>query len=186
MVVKTRPERNYVPLYPLLHGSCRSDVCPVQNAGKPPAAKKYTVPYKQEEGGWTRVRVIPDSGAIESVAPPDMAPQFAVRPSAGSQRGQQYVTASGDEIPNEGEQVVPAMSRDGNMLPHRWQIADVTRPLQSVGELCDQGNRVTFGRGGGVIQNLAIGETSSLSRENGTYILDLWIPPAAGFPRQGW
>ena len=135
--------------------------------------------YKTEEAGWVKIRVIPDSGAIESVAPNDMAPDYSIYPSAGSQRGQHYVTASGDEIPNEGEQYLPSVSSDGTVSEQRWQMAAVTRPLQSVGALCDSGNRVIFGRGGGVAQNLYTGETTSFVRENGTYIMDLWIPPAA-------
>ena len=150
------------------------------------------VQYKTEHEGWTKVRVIPDSGAIESVAPSGMAPLYEVQPSEGSMRGQKYVTASGDEIDNEGQQTIPSVGEDGRVVRHTWQMAPVTRPLQSVGELCDDGNRVVFGRSGGMVENLHSGAVTYFTREQGTYLLDLWIPPASegksllqGFPRRG-
>ena len=153
----------------------------------PPAAVPPTVgglnksscDYARIEEGWTHVRVIPDSGAIQSVAPKEMAVGYPIRPSAGSMRGQQYVSASGDEIPNEGEQFLPIMSAEGHQTTQRWQMAEVTRPLQSVGELCDQGHRVVFGRGGGYVVDVQTGNITAFARENGTYLMDMWIPPSA-------
>ena len=153
----------------------------------PPAAVPPTVgglnrsssDYARNDAGWTHVRVIPDSGAIQSVAPKDMAVGYPVQPSAGSMRGQQYVSASGDEIPNEGEQYLPVLSAEGHQTTQRWQMAEATRPLQSVGELCDQGHRVIFGRGGGIVVDVQTGATTAFGRENGTYVMDMWIPPSA-------
>ena len=200
---KSRPMMANEPVHQEIVGALFKGVekkacCPVQpgSAGSEQAILA-PVQYKTEEQGWVRIRAIPDSGAIESVAPNDMAPAYAVHPSKGSQRGQHYVTAGGDEIPNEGEQHLPTVSADGVKSCQRWQMAAVTRPLKSVGELCDSGNRVVFGRSGGMIQNIFTGEVSSFSRENGTYLMDMWIPPAEhvsemqtasgkGFPRPGW
>ena len=162
----------------LFEGAVKMPCCPVQ-AGT--TTQKVDCPksqaYKTEEHGWVKIRAIPDSGAIESVAPHDMALAYTVYPSAGSKRGQHNVTASGDEIPNEGEQFLPSVSENGVVTKQRWQMAAVTRPLQSVGELCDSGNRVIFGRGGGIIENIYTRETSPFIRENGTYIMEMWIPP---------
>ena len=60
--------------------------------------------YSSEYNGWTRIRAVPDSGAIESVASNDMAPGYQVVAGPRSRKGQKYVSASGDEIANEGEQ----------------------------------------------------------------------------------
>ena len=98
--------------------------------------------YRSENNGWTRIRAVPDSGAIESVAPYDMAPGYQVVAGPGSRRGQKYVSASGDETANEGEQRLPMVSNNGVVTEQKWQLAAVTRPLQSVGETCDAGNRV--------------------------------------------
>jgi len=150
------------------------------------------IKYSTRKDGWTRVRAIPDSGAIESVAPGDMAPEYKVLASPGSLRGQCYTSASGDEIPNEGQQVVPDVAEDGRISEHTWQLAAVTRPLKSVGQICDEGKRVIFGRSGGMIQDVYTGEVTEFTREHGIYLMDMWIPPAkeyetkkAGFAWRG-
>ena len=74
---------------------------------------------------------MPDSEAIESVAPNDMPPGYQVVAGPGSKRGQKY-KASGDEIANEGEQRLPMVSDNGVVTEQKWQLVAVTRPLQSV------------------------------------------------------
>ena len=75
-------------------------------------------------------------------------------------------------------------------------MGDITRPLLSVGEMCDRGKRVVFGRGGGFIQvpNPVTGEWEvehEFVRRGTQYELDVLIPtPQAaskflGFHRQG-
>ena len=61
-----------------------------------------------------------------------------------------------------------------------------------MGEMCDRGNRVLFGRGGGVIQNLKTGEITPFRREGGIYALDFYLAAGGqgprrnpGFPGQG-
>ena len=55
------------------------------------------------------------------------------------------------------------------------QVAEVKRPLTSVGRICDRGNRVIFGRGGGVVQNLRTGNITKFRRDGGIYVLDMWV-----------
>ena len=66
--------------------------------------------YRSEYDGWTRIRA--DSGAIESVAPNDMAPGYQMVAGPGSRRGQKYVSASGGGVANEGEQRLPMVSNN--------------------------------------------------------------------------
>ena len=51
--------------------------------------------WKEEEQGWTCIKTVVDSGAADSVAPTDMAPDIRVEESPGSKRGQAYMSASG-------------------------------------------------------------------------------------------
>ena len=70
--------------------------------------------YKSEQrDGWTLVKAVPDSGALVTVGPCDMAPGYGKRASPGSLRGQCFVSASGDEIVNQGEQTTPVQSSEG-------------------------------------------------------------------------
>eukprot|EP00972_Heterocapsa_arctica_P020633 3042451-Heterocapsa_arctica.AAC.1 len=54
-----------------------------------------------------------DSGASNSVAPIDAAPNVPVRESAGSQRGQHYVSAGNERIPNIDEQIIKLKTNEG-------------------------------------------------------------------------
>jgi len=54
-----------------------------------------------------------DSGASTSVAPIEAVPHILIRESAGSRRGQHYVSAGNERILNVGEQVIPFKTSEG-------------------------------------------------------------------------
>ena len=134
-----------------------------------------------------RVRAIVDSGASSSCASGDLAPEVETRPSEGSRRGQTYAAASkgGKPLRNEGEKLVNALTGEGKEVATTWQIVDVNRPLMSVHQICKAGNIAVFGQDGGYILNLADGSRTHFGVENSVYVLDLYLPPASGFTRQG-
>ena len=82
-----------------------------------------------------------------------------------------------------GEQLVPAMTSGGckTVLRHHV-IPGLALPLSSVGEYCDSGNEVVFGKYGGIIRNLQSGAETYFPREHGIYVLDMWIPNPAWVP----
>ena len=88
--------------------------------------------WREESAGWTKIRSVMDSGAIASVIPPDAIPAYGSRPSPGRKRGQQFTSAAGTVIPNEGEQVLPAVTPTGARTILKKQLAAVTMPLDSV------------------------------------------------------
>ena len=116
-----------------------------------------------------------DSGASSPVAPPTMAPNATTEPSPGSIRGQVYASATKHKIKNLGQQRLKACTEDGSSTEVLFQIADVSKPLVSVSAICEKGNRVTFGRGGGCVQNLQTGQTTPFYRQGGIYVLKLWL-----------
>ena len=127
----------------------------------------YGSEWRQEpEGEWVKVESVMDSGASAPVAPPTMAPKAPIRPSEGSRRGQKYTSASKHKLPNLGEQLLRAVTEDGAETSVLFQIADVSRPLVSVSAICEMGNRVIFGKGGGAVQNLATGRETPFHRKN--------------------
>ena len=107
-------------------------------------------------------------------------------PSEGSRRGQQYTSASKHRLKNLGQQQIQACTEDGDPTSVLFQIADVTKPLVSVSSICERGNRVIFGRSGGVVKNLQTGREIPFYRKNGIYVLSLWLCDAesAGFAGQ--
>ena len=139
--------------------------------------------------GWTRIRGVMDSGASESVGPEGMCPAYPVTPSPGSLSGQEYVSASKDLIPNLGEQVLDVITEGGQEKSVKYQIADVSRPLNSISEICDAGGDagqvVVFGRGGGAVVNMTTVAQTPFKREDGIYVMDVWVKPK-GFPGQGF
>ena len=74
-----------------------------------------------------------------------------------------------------GEQHLRAVTDEGDGTEVLFQIADVSKPLVSVSAICERGNRVIFGRNGGVVQNLDSGKLIPFQRRNGIYILSLWL-----------
>ena len=56
-----------------------------------------------------------------------------------------------------------------------YQVAEVTKPLNSVSKMCDAGNVVTFTAHGGTIKNLWTGTTTRFGRESGVYVLNTWV-----------
>jgi hypothetical protein len=143
--------------------------------------------------GWQYIEGVMDSGAEESVAHPSMSPQYPVVPSVGSRSGQCYTSASGDEIPNLGEQTLPLVTNEGYEFDSKYQSADVSRPLNSVSQICDAGGEdgqlVLFSKWGGTILNLESWRKTPFDRSGGIYTLGAWVKPpgstAPGFPRQG-
>ena len=83
--------------------------------------------------GWVKISGVMDSGAIRSTTRSDAVPGYQIRPSEMSRKGQCFVTASGGEIANQGEQVLPTYSDNWVKSDKTLQMADVHRTLFSVG-----------------------------------------------------
>ena len=100
--------------------------------------------------------------------------------SNGSLNGMTYHTADGTRIPNLGQKTLETVSEDGStQLSQTFQIADISRPLTSVGELADAGNLVVFGRKGGFIVNPDTGGRLNFQREHGVYLLKTLVARAS-------
>ena len=93
----------------------------------------------------TEIELTLDSGCCEHVMDVSDAAGYEahVVESSGSRRGQHFVVGNGQRVPNEG-QLHLNMEYQGIPLRSVFQIAEVTRPLMSVGRVCDQGFKCTF------------------------------------------
>ena len=134
---------------------------------------------------YVKFTTVMDSGASDHVVNRHVLPEVKVRPSPGSRRGQVYSAAGGKGIPNEGEQELPLLTNEGSPATIVYQVADVRRPLCSIAKMCDRGNRVVFGRAGGVVQNLVNGRCTPFRRDGSIYVLDLWFDTETPFRRPG-
>ena len=84
-----------------------------------------------------------DSGAHHNVMPRRLA-RNRIRPSEGSKRGMNYVSASKCKIPNEGETDFDFFTVDGIKQSWEFQIAEVNKALAAVSDRVDHDFRVVF------------------------------------------
>ena len=79
------------------------------------------------------------------------------------------------------------MTEDGGSSSMIFQITDVKKPLCSISKICDRGNRVVFGRNGGVIHNLRTDQLTPFPRTGAIYTMDFYVRappnPTSGFGR---
>ena len=104
-----------------------------------------------------------------------MAPGVPNLDSPGSLRGQAYIAAGNERIPNLGQQTLNVVTNEGYETQTVYQIAEATRPLTAVGTTCDKGNIVVYGPCGGCIYNLGTGIQTNFTQRGGINELDLWM-----------
>ena len=125
-----------------------------------------------------------DSGAVVHVCAPDDIPGYLVQASAGSKRGQEFLMGNGGTIPSLGESSLN-LSDHGRDLQSVFQIAAVTRPLMSVGRICDQGHKITLDARMAVVHSADGTELCKLERQQGgLYVAKLKLRSPAGFGGQ--
>ena len=91
-------------------------------------------------------------------------------------------------FPNYGELKVPAVTRERTLRGITFQAAGVSKGLLSVEKMNECGHIVVFDGDASFIANKKTGEVNQLRRQDGNFMLDLWIPPpevaqALGFTR---
>ena len=74
--------------------------------------------------------------------------------------------------------MLPMIPFEGTKKKMRIQAAAVSRPLASVKKMCKAGHMVIFDDQVSCLYNKSAGEVNNLREESGTYMFDVWIPPA--------
>ena len=149
-----------------------------------------------EEPDYIDINVTLDSGAAEHVADASDAPGYVVNPSPGSKAGQGWRTANGEIIPNKGEMILE-LEHENSKMSSKFQVGSVSRPLWSVGKLCDAGYKVVFDKDDAtVIHKASNAPVTTFKRRNALYECDMRLrnpramtatpvqEPAKGFRRQ--
>jgi len=120
------------------------------------------------------------------------APGYKVTPSAMSRAGAAFLAADGGRIPNYGEMRVNMVAVDSKGGSHRicskFEAADVTRALWSVGLICDSGLDVRFSSERAIVVDKSGQEVCVFERVNGLYIAEVEVENPAHaevFPRPG-
>ena len=129
------------------------------------------------QDGWQLLSMAIDSGAAETVIPHRLVNQHPLKETDASRGGLCYSSATGQPIPNLGEQCLPLVTMEETFRGMTFQAAPVSKPLGSVKRICAAGHRVVFDEDGSFIQNKATGEINMMREDNGNYMLDMWIVP---------
>ena len=91
----------------------------------------------------------------------------------------------GGTIPNLGQSMLNLTDQDTDRdLQSIFQIAAVTRPLMSVGKICDEGHSVLFTDEEAVVRSKDGSELAKFKRKNGgLYVAELKLRSPTGFTR---
>ena len=143
-------------------------------------------PCTNSKIGWKRISLTVDSGACENVIADEEVPNYPVKESRASKMGVKYASATGEEIPNLGEIMLPMYTPGGGKNKMCMQVAEVSRPLASVKRICEAGHTVVFDEEGSYMYNKKTHEINFFREDGGNYMFDVWIPPNDGqdFGRQ--
>ena len=125
--------------------------------------------------GWEQVSVQVDSGAIDTVAPKDVAAEFPVRKTRAAKMGMGYVAANGTRIENHGERVVKGYTDDGTGIVMAMQVTDVKRTLGSVYRMHQAGIRVVLDGDDSYMVHKATGRVTPIYVDNGKFLFNIWV-----------
>ena len=86
-----------------------------------------------------------DSGSVVHVCSDEDCMGYLLEDSPGSKINQMFLMGDGGKIPNQGQKSLRLADLNrGVEISSAFQIAKVTRPLMSVGKICDEGKQVVF------------------------------------------
>ena len=130
-----------------------------------------------------------DSGSQDHVCDEIDCPGYVTEPSPGSMRGQCFIVGNGGRLDNKGQRSLNLEPLDDDSTPLKscFQIAKVTRPLMSVGRICDNGMKVEFTHDKAIVINPEGAHVCAFERKpGGLYTCKFRLKnPMSGFTRQG-
>ena len=96
-----------------------------------------------------------------------------------SRAGTAFRGADGGKIKNYGQVTLNLLSPDsegnGHNIASRFEVADVTRALWSVGLITDSGLKVSFSKTNAYVHDQQGKELCVFTRQNGLYVADVKI-----------
>ena len=128
------------------------------------------------KNGWENVRLQLDSGACDTVAPKTVGRHLPVRETQAAKRRMGYIAANGTKIANYGERVLRGLNDQGKEMSMAVQVADVCKPLASVGRMNEAGNVVVLDGEDSYTMNKDSGHVTPIAWEDGKFTFDMWIP----------
>ena len=128
------------------------------------------------DGGWERIPVTIDSGAIDTVMPRQSANHVPLIETEASKHGPGFRAANGSPIRHFGQRSVRGLGDSFQPVGLVAQVADVKTTLASVKQMLKAGNRVHFESGNCYIEHVASGRVTEMIERDGTYEIGVWVP----------
>ena len=148
--------------------------CAVKTENRFNELKEKETEINNLTGAWEPITLTIDSGAGNNVAPKNAFPWIKLQENDDSRSGRFYTTANGKRVYVMGEKVVTIKTMEGVIKKMKFQIADVTRILASVGKITGAGNEVLMQKNGGKIKDTN-GKDTEMEIENGVYVVKGFI-----------
>ena len=165
---------NYAEAFPPLLGEgeiYRGILCTMGGLTMRPQ-QLMTLPGKTT---WEKLTLVVDSGASDTVIPPDMLQWLDLRST--HKVGAEYEVANGDIVHNLGERrcIMKLHEKDSDELEMAFQVVeDVHKPLLAVSSIVKQGHDVIFSLADPHIL-LSSGTKMPMRYTNGTYEVDIYV-----------
>ena len=141
------------------------------------SAKELNQVADKLRGEWEPIELTVDSGAEDTVAPPDELEN--IEADVTNAQGEGFRIADGSMIPNMGiKSGIIATEGWTSLKGVEFQVAPVHKTLLSVSKMVDRGHRVVFDDddcGGSYVEDKASGEKTPLIRKRGLYVLQAWV-----------
>ena len=120
--------------------------------------------------------------------PSEATPGDEIRDAPGSLRGQNFIVGNGAPVPNQGQFALTLEANTGSGIfqpaASTFQGADLTCPLMSVPQVCENGNECVF-KGDHALVIDSKGEVVCRSkRQAELYVTAMRLKPPAPFRRQ--
>ena len=136
------------------------------------------------QGQWERIAMKIDSGAIDTVMPPNVASHFVTAETEASRNGPGFRAANGSAIEHYGQKTLRGVSDQYQPVRLTAQVADVKTTLGSVCQMLKAGNRVHFEQGNCYIENIRTGRRTEIDEKGSTFEIGVWVPKPARTSRQ--
>ena len=136
------------------------------------------------QGQWERIAMNIDSGAIDTVMPPNIGNHFSTVETHASRNWPGFRAANGSPIKHYGQRILKGVGDQYQLVSLTTQVADVKTTLGSVYQMLKAGSRVHFENGNCFIEHIKSGKKTKIEEKMGTFEVGVWVPKSTASHQQ--
>ena len=123
------------------------------------------------------MELLVDSGAAAPVLFERLLEDHSIAQGDAAWKGVHDLTADGGRVPNLGEMKVRLLTKEQHRTSVTFQVADIQKPILSVGALAASGHEVSFTKWGGTITIAKSRKKIAFKKRGGVYVLEVLVAP---------